>query len=216
MWKEFLKWLKKQITHSSTGGGGTTTQPDGTVIVIPETPNVKGTKVALVLGHSFTGADKGAYGNATNEVAYNSAVMDMVKNNLAEKVTVVKGSSSANAASRAKAFLPTVVIQMHLNAYNGQARGCEVLVIDGNSKSYDIAEKFAKEFTTTFTNVPLRRVETKGKKMLKANDRGVASLVSSGDVKKMLVEPFFIDNSSNFVPKEKYAEFLTKFVESLL
>ena len=216
MLAKFVAWFKKHFTHSSTGGGGTVTQPDGTVVDIPETANVKGTKVALVLGHSFTGPDKGATGNGTNEVAYNSAVMDLVKAELGDLVSVVKGSSSVDAAIKAKALSPDIVIQMHLNAYNGTAKGCEVLVVKGDSKSYPLAEKFAKEFTDAFSNVPMRRFSDQGKKILSSNDRGVTSLITSGSVKKVLVEPFFIDNSANFVPKEEYAKFLIKFIRSLL
>ena len=104
-----------------------------------------------------------------------------------------------------------IVIQLHLNAYNGAAHGCEVLVIDGDKKSYPIAEFFAARFTQKFGRT-LRRPEANGKKILKSKDRGVASLVASGSAVKILVEPFFIDNKNDFVAKEEYAKFLLNFL----
>lgn len=173
-----------------------------------------GLRIGICLGHSFTGSDKGAYGNGTNEVEYNSFVMDYLQLQGIPDVRYYKARNSLNAAYDAKREGCDIIIQLHLNAYNGDARGCEVLVIDGDVKSYAIAEKFAKEFTGKFNRV-MRRSYDNGKKMLSSRDRGVSSLVASGSAQKILVEPFFIDNVNDFVPKEEYAEFLLEFIKSL-
>ena len=185
--------------------------PSTPVEVKPYEPTT-GKSIAVCLGHSFTGSDKGAYGNGTNEVEYNSWVMDYVQLQGLPNVSFHKGRNSVTAALSAVGA--DIIIQLHLNAYNGSAKGCEVLVVDGDTKSYPIAEKFSKEFTERFDRV-MRRSYDQGKKLLSSSDRGVSSLVACGDCEKILVEPFFIDNSSDFVAKEEYAEFLIEFIKGL-
>lgn len=206
-WYRFLEWLKGKKSNSNETSSGSDTSPE-----VEVNPIKTGTRIALVRGHG--GNDSGAAGNGTTEVAYNSWVMDYVTSKTTKNVKVFKGSSSVNAVALSKSFNPEIVIQMHLNAFDGTAKGCEVLVIKGDTKSYPLAEKFAADFTKKFNRV-LRRSGDKGKKILSSGDRGVASLVASGNCIKFLVEPFFIDNRSDFVSKEEYAQFLLEWIEAL-
>jgi N-acetylmuramoyl-L-alanine amidase len=205
--KKFLRWLKKLFT-------GNEIQYPIEPVITPETPREPsaGLRIALIRGHG--GADSGASGNGTNEVEYNTWVMEFVKKHTTRNVAIFLGSNSINAVTKSKDFKPDVAIQMHLNAYNGTAKGCEVLVVKGDTKSYPIAEKFAKDFTVRFGAV-LRRPQDKGKKILTSSDRGIASLVASGNCIKILVEPFFIDNKNDFIPREEYAKFLLEWIEAL-
>ncbi len=185
--------------------------PGTPVVSAPYEPSL-GSKIAVCLGHSATGADKGAYGNGTNEVEYNSWVMDYIDRQNLPNVKTYKGSSSFTSAVSARGN--DIVIQLHLNAATPTAHGCEVLVIKGDDKSYPLAEKFSKEFTEKFDRT-MRRPYDKGKKILGLRDRGRTSLSASGSVQKILVEPFFITNPKDFVAKEDYAEFMVDFIKSL-
>jgi len=169
-------------------------------------------KIALVRGHG--GNDPGAVGNGTNEVEYNTWVMDYVASKTTRNLECFKSDSSVKAVLSSLPFKPDITIQLHLNSYNEVAHGCEVLVIDGDRKSYAIAEKFAKEFTIKFGR-KLRRPEAFGKKLLSSSDGGAASLKATLVGVKILVEPFFIDNKNDFLPKEEYAKFLLDFTERL-
>jgi len=169
-------------------------------------------KIALVRGHG--GNDPGALGNGTSEVEYNSWVMDYIASKTTRNLKCFKGESSVGAITKSLLFLPDITIQLHCNSYNELAHGCEVLVIDGDRKSYAIAEKFAKEFTVKFGR-KLRRPEAFGKKLLSSSDRGAASLKATLIGVKILVEPFFIDNKNDFLSKEEYAKFLLEFTERL-
>lgn len=202
----------KEFFIALAGGTGKKTDIENKPTELENAPIKTGVKIALVRGHG--GNDPGASGNNTNEVAYNSWVMDYVEKHAIKNLKCFKGSSSLNAVNLSKSFNPDIVIQMHLNAFNGEAKGCEVLVVKGDVKSYTLAEKFAKEFTTKF-NRTLRRSGDKGKKILGASDRGVTSLIASGSVIKILVEPFFIDNKNDFVSKEEYAQFLLEWINGL-
>jgi N-acetylmuramoyl-L-alanine amidase len=170
-------------------------------------------KIALVRGHG--GKDSGATGNGTNEVEYNTWVMDYVKKNVKNhKVECFYGDSSVGAVLKSLAFGPDITIQFHLNSYNTLAHGCEVLVLKGDTKSYPLAEKFAEAFTKKFGRFK-RQPSTNGKKLLGSGDRGFTSLKTSAIGIKILVEPFFIDNKVDFVPKEDYAKFIVEFIEGL-
>jgi len=209
---KFLKYLWNKIT----GKSNSPEIPDSStpVVVVPPVQNgpiKSGLRIAVVRGHG--GNDSGAVGNGTSEVEYNTFVMKYVEANTPRNVRCFYGNSSMGAVLSSLTFKPDVTIQLHLNSYNTQAKGCEVLVVKGDTKSYPIAEKFAAAFTARFGRV-LRRPEAKGKKILESSDRGVSSLKASTGI-KILVEPFFIDNKNDFVPREDYAKFLLDFVEGI-
>lgn len=175
-------------------------------------PIDKSLKIALIRGHG--GKDMGAEGCGTNEVEYNTWVMNYVSSKTKRNVKLFMGDSSMIAVGKSILWSPDISIQLHLNSYNGSANGCEVLVVKGDTKSYALAEKFAKSFTEEFGRT-MRRPESKGKKLLESGDRGIASMKASALGVKILVEPFFIDNKNDFVPKEEYAKFLTNFVDKI-
>lgn len=214
-----MKWLKnlfKKIFGGKDEAPSTPSQP--TTPTVPTTPMPPyepvntGLKIALIRGHG--GGDPGAGGNGTNEVEYNSWVMDWVVAHSSRNIRAFKGSSSANAVSLANVWKPDVAIQMHLNSADGAPKGCEVLVISGDTASYPLAEKFAADFNKHF-NQATRRADTKGKKILASSDRGVSSLRDTKAKVRILVEPFFVNNPADFKKKEEYAQFLLDFTNSI-
>ena len=169
-------------------------------------------KIAIVRGHG--GKDGGASGCGTTEVEYNTWVMKEIEKLNLPNVKCFYGSSSVNAVLQTIPWNPDLTIQLHQNAYNGVAKGCCVLVLDGDTKSYPYAEAFAKAFTEKF-NRAMRNPNEKGKVRLKSSDRGYTSLKTTVFGAKILVEPFFIDNKNDFVSREEYAEFLIEFIKGL-
>jgi len=164
-------------------------------------------RIAIARGHG--GADGGAEGQGTYEVEYNTWVMkELEKAGL--NITCHYGGNSVMSMVNAIATFPDLIIQMHLNSADSEtANGCEVLVINGDQKSYAFAEQFAANFNVHF-NKPTRRASTKGKKILDSDDAGYGSLTLSKLCPKILLEPFFISNANDFVQKEKYLEFMVK------
>ena len=211
------KWIKSLFINNN--GSVKKTEATPPVKPLPEIPTkeevdsfpTNKTRIAIVRGHG--GDDGGADGNGTNEVEYNTWVMKYIEASTRRNVKCFYGNSSMGAVLSSLTFNPDITIQLHLNSYNGQAHGCEVLVVKGDEKSYALAEKFAKDFTSKFGRT-LRRPESKGKKILESSDRGVSSLKASIG-KKILVEPFFIDNKTDFVAKEEYAKFLKEFIDGI-
>lgn len=216
MWQAIKNWIKNKLTPAKP------LKPAPEVIKplepIPNQEEVdnfpidKNLKIALIRGHGSD--DSGAVGNGTSEVEYNTWIMDYVSKKTRRNVKLFYGKKSLDTVYKAVLWAPDVSIQLHLNSFNGSANGCEVLVLSGDTRSYPLAEKFAKEFTQEFGRT-LRRPEAKGKKILSSADRGAASLRAAPKGVKILVEPFFIDNKNDFVPKEEYAKFLTKFVDNI-
>ena len=203
--KRFLKWLSDLFSSPS--------KPTEPVIVeapkkeepTPTFPEpIKKRKIAIARGHG--GLDGGATGQGTDEVEYNTWVMKEIEK-AGLNVTCHYGDNSASAMLKAIATMPDLIIQMHLNSADSDAQGCEVLVIEGDTKSYPFAEEFAANFNAKF-NKPTRRASTKGKKILGSSDRGAKSLKLSKLCPKILCEPFFISNKNDFVPKEEYAKFM--------
>ena len=167
-------------------------------------------KIAIVRGHG--GKDGGASGCGTTEVEYNTWVMKEIEKLNLPNVKCFYGDNSISAVLKSLAFLPDLTMQLHLNSAGPTAHGCEVLVLDGDTKSYPFAEKFASMFCKKFN----RRMRGEhGKKRLKSGDRGLSSLKTSTFGAKILCEPWFISRQEEFVPKEEYLEFLIKYIEEV-
>lgn len=190
-----------------------TPKPIETKPEIPTEPKKENRpRIAVVRGHGSR--DSGAEGCGTNEVEYNTKVMQIIEKANIENVRFFYGEKSIDAITKSITYLPEITIQLHLNsADNKNANGCEVLVIEGDYKSYDLAEDLAAKFTTKFKR-KMRRPETMGKKILNPDDRGYTSLkISFG--KKVLLEPFFISNESDYVSPEEYAAFLIDYIKGI-
>lgn len=176
-----------------------------------ETPSSsKKLKIAIVRGHG--GNDSGASGCGTTEVEYNTWVMKEIEKLNLPNVKCFYGDNSISAVLKSLAFFPDLTMQLHLNSAGPTAHGCEVLVVDGDTKSYPFAEKFASMFCKKFN----RRMRGEhGKKRLKSGDRGLSSLKTSTFGAKILVEPWFISRQEEYVSKEDYLEFLVKYIEEV-
>lgn len=181
---------------------------------IKPTGNIR--KIAILVGHG--NGDSGAIGwNKVEEHNYNSFVAEfLAQTDLKKEIKVFYKSKSGWAGTypRVLLFNPDLTIELHLNAANGKAVGCEVLCLENDESSASIGRQFALDFTTTFNR---RMRGDKGIKWLDSGSRGYGNLVAAKAVspKSILVEPFFIDTESEWISQHDYANFLIKFINNL-
>ena len=208
-------WLKRLFVKKST-------RKDSVGAEIPEQPKMEEVesfpkkKIAIIVGHGPKGKDGGANTwNGSNEFAYNSLVAEYVKSKSKHLVKVFyRGSTGiVGVAMEAVAWKPDCSIELHLNSFNGKAKGCEVLCLEGDNQSAILGRSFASEFTQKFDRV-LRGEQ--GVKWLGSRDRGAASLKALSPIKQsILIEPFFCDNKEEWIETSKYSEFLVEWIDGL-
>lgn len=100
----------------------------------------------------------------------------------------------------------TATFEDHKNAYNNKVGGAEILVIRGDQLSKHYAELILDAFKVRF---PKRNI--RGIKEMKKGGRGYNNLLAAkkaGADVALLGELFFIDNDSDFIPVNTYADFL--------
>lgn len=172
-------------------------------------------KVAIIVGHG--NGDSGAMGwNGVSEFDYNSAVAKSLEiSDTGKEIKAFYRSASGitGVAASAVKWNPDIVIELHLNAFNGKALGCEVLCLEGDLLSGEKAKSFAKLFCEKFNRVKRRDA---GVNWISSSDRGGLSLRSlSSTSYAILVEPFFIDNKEEWIDPKEYAAFLKEWIKGL-
>lgn len=197
MMKRFLKWIFRKKE--------TTVKNESSV-------NIK--KVAIIIGHG--NGDSGAMGwNGMSEFNYNSFVADEISRaNTGKEVKLFhRGSTGiAGVAAKAMAWGGDITIEMHLNAFNGKAKGCCVLTLK-DQVSIDIGRKFSKSFCEKFNRI-MR--DGDGVVELSRGDRGHFSLACVNDpAPSILIESFFIDNKDEWIEMIDYANFLIEWIKGL-
>jgi N-acetylmuramoyl-L-alanine amidase len=199
-----MGWLKNWINRNKKTPAKSESPATSPSVPAPA-GNLGIKKIAIIVGHG--NGDSGALGwNGVEEFKYNSMVAEEVLKTVTNKEIKVfyRGPTGiAGVAAKAVAWGPDLTLELHLNAFNGKAFGCEVLVLSGDTASGKVAESFALEFTKKF-NRTLRR--DKGVNWITSSDRGGASLRAVSSAKySILVEPFFIDTKSEWVDSMDYA-----------
>jgi hypothetical protein len=115
------------------------------------------------------------------------------------------------AAKRLKLKGCNASLEPHKNAYNGTAKGFEILVLADDSESIRVAEIIAQEFKEKYPDRVLRHAN--GVKKIKSGDRGYSNLVAAkgaGMKIALLGEAFFIDNPSEWLAPAEMADFWMK------
>ena len=187
--------------------------PEAGTIEIPKIPGSR-KRIALIVGHG--NGDGGAdTWNGSNEFEYNSVVAEYVKKNSKHEIEVFyRGRSGiTGVAVKAVAWKPAISIELHLNSFNGTARGCEVLCLRGDNRSAALGRLFAAKFTANFNR--MIRGEN-GIKWIDSGDRGATSLKALSPVaQSILVESFFADNKKEWIAPLTYAQFLVEWLNEL-
>jgi len=214
---KLIKWLLHLFKIGTQKPEASATVPP---IINPEPPtkeevdNFPKKKIAIIIGHG-SGDPGASTWNGSNEFLYNSNVAEYIKANSKHDVKLFYRSSTGivGVALKAVSWNPDVSIELHLNSYNGKAKGCEVLVLDNDEKSGELARSFAASFTSKFDRV-LRG--DKGIKWLSSGDRGAASLKVLMPIKQsILVEPFFCDNKEEWLEWDEYAKWLNGWLNDI-
>lgn len=208
-----LKWILRLFKNNNTDSVNKTEPSNSGNSPSRSESSIK--KIALIVGHG--NGDSGAMGwNRFAEFDYNSIVAEEIANSETGKEVKVfyRGSSGiVGVAMKAVAYSPDLSMELHLNAFNGKAVGCEVLCLSGDEQSSSIGRSFASSFTQKF-NRKLRR--EKGINWITKADRGYSSLKAVSSIKhSILVEPFFIDTKEEWIEPITYAEFLKEWIKSL-
>ena len=185
-----MQWIINLILSIFKNG---TQKPEVSTIpsvVNQETPTKQEVKqfpkkrIAIIIGHG--NGDGGAdTWNGSNEFEYNSLVAEYVKNESSQLIETFYRTSSGivGVAAKAVAWKPDICIELHLNSYNGLAKGCEVLVLEGDKESEKLARNFAVSFAIKFQRVVRG---DKGVKWIGNRDRGAASLRALSPIKQSL------------------------------
>lgn len=219
-----FSWLKKLFKKKTVEAPKAEPTPQ---VEKPSTGNK--IKIALLPGHGA--GDSGATGKrrdlvkvdegifTTKEVSFNehdyvAEVCELVAKKLPNVGVFYKSKTGGWATTYLKVIPlnPDFIFEVHLNAFNGQAKGCEVLITQ--EKTRRLAESFSKAFTEKFDRV-LRA--TKGVKKLESGDRGSSNVkgISAIAPYAMLTEAFFCDNPNEYVTPEEYAEFFADWLSKL-
>jgi len=179
--------------------------------------------VGICIGHSRRG-DKGAenFFKTTSEWDYNNKVAVGLKKELksigieSKIYPVYKASGYTGAMGFIKRKLredgATLALELHFNAYNGKARGCETLYTTNHPESKILATCIQESVLNGFYTV------NRGIKQLRRNKRGWL-FVNNWTIPAVLCEPFFGDNKHDWLlfsnPKrlaKSYAEGIQNFL----
>ncbi len=202
-------------------------KPIETKPVITETvkplPTVltKKMKIAIIEGHgdkSSKGIDTGSVQwNGMTELAYTrecTVLINLRKDEFKHEVkTFTQFPTVGDAAHQVLAWKPDMSMELHTNAYNGKAKGCQCNVLSNDPASLKVGRKFSEMFCKKFN-----RVLRDGDGVLEAgrNERGVYNLaVVEALPVSILCEPFFGDNKAEWISPDVYVSFLIEFVNSL-
>jgi len=170
-------------------------------------------KIAILVGHGAGDPGATCY-NGLAEHEYNKKVAAIVSAKMPNVKVFFKSGAGGWVPVYAQLALyrPDLSVELHLNAFNGAAKGCEVLITSEACRS--IGEKFAAEFCLRYQRV-MRGA--RGIKWLGSGDRGFGNVYSANKVSKksILVEPFFCDNKNEWIPQEEYADFLVSFLSKV-
>lgn len=181
---------------------------------VPVESKSKFKRIAVIIGHGA--GDSGAVGNGTNEFAYHSQVAKALQGLCPQKEIKLffrdkRGIGGVN--DDAEDWGGDLTIELHLNSFNGKAKGCEVLVLSGDDASIKMGQDFANLFCSTYSRI---KRDMDGVKELKKGDRGHYSLLLVNDPPpSILIEPFFIDTPSEFIPPEEFTKFLANWINKL-
>lgn len=160
-------------------------------------------KVAVVIGHQerSKGAMNSTYG--TTEFEFNQKLAHDIEHNFGnlfnfdqhEIVVMYRETTLQNLPNEVNAQKPDLVIELHCNAFNKQANGCETLYYHKSIKGKAIATIFQKNILAVLKN------KDRGIKPKTAEDRG-GYMLRYTNAPCIITEPFFIDNDDELINGE--------------
>jgi len=166
-------------------------------------------KIAVVIGHDKT--SPGAYSPhlGQSEYIYNSEVaahLSCIADIYKRPAGGGYKTQMTNLANEINKKDYDLVIELHFNAFNKTANGCEAVIFKGNKNTETIGQRFCDLITAKY-NTKTRGV----KDVSQQNDRGYWFLaLMKADA--MILEPFFGDNEESLKFKNEcdYADIIIK------
>lgn len=159
--------------------------------------------IGLIVGHDQKA--QGAFSfNGLSEYHYNSKVASLT----GITTTTRNNGGVTGAVKELKRLGFNSSCEMHLNAYNGKAKGFEILVLKDDLESIRYARLVAETFKAKFPNRVMRG--DNGLKIISNKERGGGNLQAAKDYGMkvaILVEPFFCDNKDDYIEPTLLAEF---------
>ena len=174
-------------------------------------------KCALVVGHKPD--QPGACNKTYNicEFEFNNNLIDRVMNSLVDPVDPDGGMDLVKVLRNTYKTLPDdinklnpdFIISFHANAYNGKFSGTETLYYKGSVKGRKMAEIFQRNMVTVL------KLKDRGIEGRDTEDRG-GHLLKYTNAPCIIIEPFFIDNDSDFERVSEVKEFLIMAIQRSL
>lgn len=158
-------------------------------------------RLALVVGHTRT--SPGAMGVSpisASEYEFNRELALLVEksgNSRGHQVATFfrDGVGIEGAYEQVAEWKADAVVELHFNAFNGEARGTETLYCNDNDQMKVLEKEFAELVQQHICQVFNRTDRTnRGIKSLSRSDRGYQNVTQLFDIPSILIEPFFGDN----------------------
>lgn len=164
-------------------------------------------KILLISGHGA--GDPGATGNGFQEANLTRELVNLIAPKLRKYATVDIYNQSRNAFKDCQAGTFSIgaydyVLEVHFNAFNGQAYGTEIYVTD-REKGVTVEQAIMNEMGTYFVK--------RGSTGVKVTNFLVINTVKSKGISSALLETCFIDNTNDMriyqANKDKIAQAIT-------
>lgn len=175
-------------------------------------------KVALIIGHNTR--SRGAYSSIVGtEFAYWKRIAEKIKAEISELVDVYERKPKQYYGQEMQEVLQELnkhnykyCLELHFNAGNEQAHGCECLIYHKNEQAVELASIFLSRLQNVFGSrirgiIPLKTEKT----------RGGYGICHSKDT-YILVEPFFgsnPDEALKFSIENDVVDFFVKFIKEV-
>jgi hypothetical protein len=143
----------------------------------------------------------GAYSKTHHIDEYHYALDMFPSSGISYETRDAGGVSGAASRLRKRGF--NASLEPHLNSFNGQVQGAEILVLKGDKLSKRFAELFLDVYKAKYPGKNIR-----GVKQMKKGQRGAANLIAAkraGMEVALLSEMFFLD--SEWITPDEMAQF---------
>lgn len=151
-------------------------------------------KVALVIGHKMVSGGASSH-NGIQEFEYNEELAGMIAGNLADEpnieTLIFHRKSYSKLPFEINAKNPDIIISLHCNSFNKEVSGSEVLYYYRSKKSEVLAGKMLHAINRSLN------LKNRGIKPKSTEEKG-GYLLRYTNAPCVLLEPFFIDNKSDW------------------
>lgn len=168
-------------------------------------------KIALVVGHKANSPGACNNNHQICEFEFNEKLVKDLAARVANKhdIEIVYRDTYSGLPGKINSLWPKFIVSFHCNAFNKTATGTETLYYHKSSKGEEIAKIFQKNMVAALG------FRDRGIKPKSTEDRG-GYLLRYTNAPCVLIEPFFIDNDSDYLTViSKYENFLWALEKSL-